>query len=77
VLDDGGGALDPLNLLIEISGEKKKDKAAKVKTACTLWASVVNNQGAFGRWAFIEIADPWNAESLIRAGLKTTREAIA
>jgi len=77
VFDDGRGLLDPLNLIIEVTGEKKKDKAAKVMTARTLWAPAVNNHGAFGRWAFIEIADPSNAENLIRRGLKTTREALA
>ena len=35
-------------------------------TARTLWVPAVNNHGAFGRWGFIEIADPWDAESAIR-----------
>ena len=43
--------LDPLNLIIEVTGEKKKEKAAKVVTARTLWVPAVNNHGAFGRWA--------------------------
>lgn len=66
-IDDGKGKDDLLNLLIEVTGEKKKDKAAKVSTARTLWVPAVNNHGGFGRWAFIEIADPWDAQSLIRA----------
>ena len=33
VLDDGRGPLDLLNLIIEVTGEKKKEKAAKVMTA--------------------------------------------
>jgi len=65
-IDEGYGANDLLNLLIEVTGEKKKDKAAKVATARTLWVPAVNNHGVFGRWAFIEISDPWNAESQIR-----------
>jgi type III restriction enzyme len=68
-IDDGHGPYDLLNLLIEITGEKKKDKAAKVATARTLWVPAVNNHGGFGRWLFIEIADPWDAENLIRASL--------
>jgi type III restriction enzyme len=28
----------------------------------------VNNHGAFGTWAFVEITDPWNAQAEIRAG---------
>jgi type III restriction enzyme len=66
VMDDGHGRDDPLNLIVEVTGEKKKDKAAKVATARTLWVPAINNHGAFGRWAFIEIDDPWNAQNLIR-----------
>jgi hypothetical protein len=69
VLDDGRGALDPLNLIVEVTGEKKKEKAAKVMTARTLWVPAVNNHEAFGRWGFIEIDDPWDAESTIRGSI--------
>lgn len=68
----GPGAL--LNLIVEVSGEARKDKAAKVAAARTLWVPAVNNHGGFGRWAFIEIADPWNARSLIRSFLKQMRQ---
>lgn len=74
-IDDGHGDEDLLNLLIEVTGEKKKDKAAKVATAQTLWIPAVNNHGGFGRWAFSEINDPWDAEAEIRSYLSasTTR----
>lgn len=62
---DPGNSGGLLNLLIEVSGEKRKDKAAKVAAARTLWVPAVNNHGGFGRWAFIEIADPWNAQNAI------------
>lgn len=55
-----------VNLVLEVSGEKRKDKAAKVETAKTLWIPAVNNHGGFGQWAFIEISDPWDAKNLIR-----------
>jgi type III restriction enzyme len=58
-----------LNLIIEVSGENKKDKAAKVSTAQTLWIPAINNHGGFGRWAFIEITDPWNAKNIMREAL--------
>ena len=67
VIEDGHGPDDPLHLLIEVTGEKKRDKAAKVATARTLWVPAVNNHGGYGRWSFIEIADPWNAANDIRA----------
>lgn len=80
-IEDGHGQGNLLNLIVEVTGEKKKDKAAKVATARTLWVPATNNHGGFGRWAFIEIADPWDAQSLIRGFLKQaqaepTREAM-
>jgi len=64
----GGGGL--LNLIIEVSGEARKEKAAKVATTRTLWVPAVNNHGGLGRWAFIEITDPWDAKNTIRAMLR-------
>ena len=80
-IDDGRGPDDLLNLIVEVTGEKKKDKAAKVATARTLWVPSVNNQGGFGRWAFVEVVDPWNAQNLIRGFLQQlhvepTREVV-
>jgi type III restriction enzyme len=66
-IDDCHGEEDLLNLIIEVTGEKKKDKAAKVAAARNLWIPAVNNHGAFGRWGFIEIDDPWDAANAIRA----------
>jgi type III restriction enzyme len=60
-----------LNLILEVTGEKKKDKAAKVSTVRNLWVPAVNNDGRFGRWAFIEIGDPWDAKNAIRAFCRT------
>ena len=59
----------PLNLIIEVTGEKRKQKEAKTAAARNLWVSAVNNHGGFGRWAFLEIKDPWDAQNLIRAYL--------
>jgi type III restriction enzyme len=69
-ISDGHGPSDLLNLLIEVTGEQKKEKAAKVAAARTLWVPAVNNHGGFGRWDFIEIADPWNARNVIQASLQ-------
>jgi len=69
-IEDGRGQDDLLNLIVEVTGEKKKDKAAKVATARTLWVPAINNHGGSGRWAFIEVADPWDAQNLIRGFLK-------
>jgi hypothetical protein len=42
-------------------------------TARTLWVPAVNNHGEFGRWGFIEIADPWDTESTIRGSIGCDR----
>jgi type III restriction enzyme len=65
------GAADPdlLNLVVEVTGEARKDKTAKVTTARTLWVPAVNNHGGFGRWAFVEVTDPWDAQRTIRGAV--------
>ena len=67
-LDDGHG--DPLQLLLEVSGQPGKQKEAKTSTAESLWIPAVNNAGAWGRWAFLEITDPWDAANAIRELLR-------
>jgi type III restriction enzyme len=73
-IEDSHGPGDLLNLIVEVTGQKRKDKVAKVATARTLWVPSINNHGGFGRWSFIEIADPWDAQNLIRSALNTRGE---
>lgn len=54
-IDDGHGPADLLNLILEVSGQKKKEKEAKVQTVKTMWVPGVNNLGTYGRWSFLEI----------------------
>jgi type III restriction enzyme len=72
--DDGED--EPLNLIIEVTGQPKKDKKQKVATAENLWVPAVNNAGAYGRWAFLEITDPWDAKNLIRATFPSRAKAV-
>jgi type III restriction enzyme len=60
-----------LNLIVEVSGEARRDKAAKVAAARTLWVPAINNHGGFGYWAFVEVTDPWDAQGTIRAAIST------
>jgi type III restriction enzyme len=76
-VDDGHGDDDPLTLIVEVSGQALEAKQAKVTTARDLWVPAVNNLREFGRWAFIEIADPWDAENAIRALLGARDEVPA
>ncbi len=72
VLDDGHGPDDALNLIIEVSGEARKDKAAKVAAARSQWIPAINNHGGFGRWAFVEVSDPWDARNTILGAVTTS-----
>ena len=58
-----------------MSGEARKDKAAKVAAARTLWVPAVNNHGGFGRWAFVEVTDPWDARGVIRMAIANAYNA--
>ena len=73
------GEDDLLTLVLEVSGEARKDKQAKVATAQHLWTEAVNNWGGLGRWAFLEVTDPWDAGNLIESRflqpLTTTQNA--
>lgn len=74
VIDDGGGAEKPLNLIIEVTGARGPEKAAKVATAQDLWIPAVNNHAGFGRWAFLEVQDPYDAKRLIRDAVLIPKE---
>ena len=75
-VDDGKGKQDPLNLVIEVTGEKKKDKEVKVSTTRAFWVPAVNDHGGLGRWAFLEIQDPWDAANFIRRDLRNSSGEI-
>ena len=69
-VDDGHGSGDLLNLLIEVTGERMKEKEAKVATARSLWVPAVNNHGGLGRWVFVEVNDPYNCQTQLRAAIQ-------
>jgi type III restriction enzyme len=73
-IDDGES--EPLNLIVEVTGEKKKDKDEKAATARTLWVPAVNHHGRFGRWAFLEINDPWNGKNAVREAIGRKKKAV-
>lgn len=64
VIDDGQP--EPLHLLVEVSGEKKRDKTIKVETTCNRWLPSVQADGRWGRWDFLEITDPAYVATQIR-----------
>ena len=57
LVDDGRGADDPLNLVVEIKGYRGEDAKDKKATMDSYWVPGVNNLASFGRWAFAEFRD--------------------
>jgi type III restriction enzyme len=68
-IDDGHGQADLLNLIVEVSGPPLPAKAAKTATIQNLWVPAVNHSGQFGRWAFVEVKDPYSAMQTIQGQL--------
>ncbi|EHK54476.1 BPTD_3080 family restriction endonuclease [Allomesorhizobium alhagi] len=61
------GAAEPLNLVIELKGQRDEKDAAKAETMRNIWVPAVNNFGRFGRWGFLELNDvPYDAAARIR-----------
>ncbi|MDR1854430.1 MAG: DEAD/DEAH box helicase family protein [Azoarcus sp.] len=61
-VDDGHGADDPLNLIVEIKGYRREDAKEKKSTMDAYWIPGVNNLGAYGRWAFAEFCDVYEMQ---------------
>lgn len=62
-VDDGHGADDPLNLIVEIKGYRGEDAKDKKNTMDTYWVPGVNHHGTLGRWAFAEFTDVYEMQS--------------
>lgn len=68
-IKDGGA--EPLNLVIEVKGQRDEKDAAKAETMRNVWVPAVNNAGRFGRWSFLELNDvPYDAAARIRDHLR-------
>ncbi len=64
-VNDGGS--EPLNLVIEVKGQRDEKDKAKAETMRNLWVPAVNNAKRFGRWGFLELKEaPYDAATLIR-----------
>jgi type III restriction enzyme len=61
-IDDGRGPDDPLNLVVEIKGQKDAITQIKAETMRTLWVPGVNNLKSYGRWHFVEFSDVFAIE---------------
>ena len=73
-VDDGNGAEDLLNIVVETKGCRGLDAQLKAETMKTQWVSGVNALGIFGRWAFAEFRDVYEIE---KAFGKLVDDAVA
>ena len=62
-INDRDDSEDMLHLAVEVKGYKDGDAQAKAGTASRHWVPAVNNDGRWGRWAFLEIMDMQNARA--------------
>ncbi len=61
LVDDGHD--DPLHLIVEIKGYRREDAKEKKATMETYWVPGVNNNGQYGRWAFVEFTEVFEIET--------------
>lgn len=72
-VDDGKGADDPLNLVIEVKGFRPDKDRMKADTMEKSWIPAVNNYKKFGRWQFLEIMDMQDAREKLAKFTKGAR----
>ncbi len=66
-IDDGRGADDPLNLILEVKGYRQENVKLKSETIKNQWVPGVNNLGLHGRWAFEEFDDVFEMDKAFKA----------
>ncbi|MDX2208043.1 MAG: DEAD/DEAH box helicase family protein [Gemmatimonadales bacterium] len=62
-VDDGRGADDLLNLVVEIKGRRGEDAKEKASTLRHYWVPSINRHGGYGRWAAAEFTDVYAIEA--------------
>jgi type III restriction enzyme len=73
-LETGG---EPLNLVLEMKGQRDESDKAKAQTARELWAPGVNAIGGYGRWAFAEFTDPYTTEDELQSLVAELIDGVA
>ena len=56
------GDQEPINLVLEMKGQRDESDKAKAQTAREMWVPGVNALGGYGKWAFAEFTDPYTTE---------------
>ena len=75
-IDDGHGAENFLNLVVEIKGYRREDAKEKKSTMETYWVPGVNHLKQYGRWAFAEFTDVFTIDSDFAARVEKEFDAM-
>jgi type III restriction enzyme len=75
VVDDGHGADDPLQLVLEVKGQRKPSDDAKHGTMRALWLPAVNALRRFGRWQFLMMDGPYEVADKIHETISPRQAA--
>ena len=84
LLDDGGGWDDPLRVVVETKGYRREDDIDKANAIRSFWVPGVNALCRYGRWAFVELKDPFEMQTALpilaeagESGMKQVSERTA
>ena len=77
LLDDDAGKDDPLYLVVEVKGFRGEDAKAKKEAMDTYWVPGVNALGCHGRWAFLELRDPFQMQDDFAASVRAALDEVA
>ena len=73
-VNDGHDA--PLNLIVEIKGFRGEDAKEKALTMHTYWIPGINHLATHGRWAFLEITQPFSMDSDLSGHINAALDQI-
>ncbi len=76
-LDYGLGEAEPLHIVVEVKGRRRQDAAAKANTMNTRWIPGVNALGCYGRWAFLELREPFEMREDFDASVDEALRSLA
>ena len=76
-VDYGLDANEPLHVVVEVKGFRGEDAKAKADAMQTYWVPGVNALGCHGRWAFLELRDPFQMQDDFDAAVGEALEALA
>jgi type III restriction enzyme len=71
-----GEVAEPVNVVVEVKGQRDAKDAAKADTMSKVWIPSVNNGRRFGRWQFLELTDiPYDIEDRLHAFVRVSAAA--